>query len=181
MSMIGITFSAQQVDSSMHQEKPTAEPENEGSSLRTIEPANTSPCLSFRDKVLGDRNVPPPPPKMDFIAEQLMHVELEGENRLLPKISLSKKIRQELGEPWKDALVVKLLGKSVGYLVMKDRLQKIWKLQGGFDILDVDNDFFMVKFDLQSDKLQGGFDYLCVFHWTPEFASPNAKIPRTMV
>jgi len=72
---------------------------------------------------------------------------------------------------------------------MKERLQKIWKLQGGFDIMDNDNGFFMVKFDQAADKekvITGGpwliFDHcLVVTHWTPEFASPNAKVDRTVV
>lgn len=59
----------------------------------------------------------------------------------------------------------------------------------GFDILDVDNGFFMVKFDLPVDKetvTAGGpwmlFNhYLCVFHWSPKFASPNARIQKTLV
>lgn len=89
----------------------------------------------------------------------------------------------------RDALVVKLLGKNVGYFAMKDRLQRVRKAQGGFEILDADNGYYMVKFDLQSDKERvesGGawmiFDhYLYVFNWAPNFASPSAKIQRTMV
>lgn len=110
-----------------------------------------------------------------------MTVDLEGGNRLLPKITLDKKVFQDLCEPWKDTLVIKLLGKNIGYMVMKDRLKRLWKPQGGFDILDVDNGYFMVTFDMQSDKEKvaaGGpwmiFDhYLCVFHWSPQFVSSN--------
>lgn len=55
---------------------------------------------------------------------------------------------------------------------MNERLQHLWKQpKGGFDILDVDDGYFMVKFDLHydKDKVTGGgpwmlFDhYLCVF------------------
>lgn len=55
--------------------------------------------------------------------------------------------------------------------------------------LQVNNGYFMVKFDLHSDKetvTRDGpwmfFDhYLCVAHWSPEFASPNARFQKTMV
>jgi len=55
--------------------------------------------------------------------------------------------------------------------------------------MDNDNGFYMVKIDQVADKekfIFGGpwliFDhYLVVSHWSPEFASPNAKIERTMV
>lgn len=81
-----------------------------------------------------------------------MTVTLEGGNRLLPRVKLDDKVFNDLCEPWRDALVITLLGKTVGYRVMKDRLEKLWKPQGGFDILDVDNGYYMVKFDLQSEK-----------------------------
>lgn len=65
---------------------------------------------------------------------------------------LDDSIFQDLCNPWQDALVIKLLGKNIGYNNMKERLKKICRLSGGFDIMDVDNGFFMVKFDLPEDK-----------------------------
>lgn len=91
------------------------------------------------------------------------------------KSTLSLKFSKSSTHLGNDALVVKLLGKSLGYNTMKERLQKIWKLQGGFDIMDNDNGFYMVKFDQAADKekvITGGpwliFDHcLAVTHWTP--------------
>lgn len=108
---------------------------------------------------------------------------------MLPQVRLDDKLFEALCKPWRDALVIKLLGKFVGYRVLHERLQRLWKPSGGFDILDVDNGYYMVKFDLQADKdlvMSGGpwmlFDhYLCVSHRSSEFASPNANVQRTMV
>ena len=55
--------------------------------------------------------------------------------------------------------------------------------------MDNDNGFYMVKFDLAADKkkvITGGpwliFDHcLTVSHWSPEFASPDAKVDRIVV
>lgn len=55
--------------------------------------------------------------------------------------------------------------------------------------MDNDNGFYMVKFDQAADKekvVMGGpwliYDHcLAVTHWSPEFASPNAKVERTVV
>lgn len=85
--------------------------------------------------------------------------------------------------------MVKLLGKSLRYNTMRDRLARTWKLGAGFEILDIGNDFFMVKFDDEADRakvMDGGpwmiFDhYLTVQTWSPAFASPSAKIDKTMV
>lgn len=139
--------------------------------------------------VLGDNPVPPPMQKRDLLAEKLVTISFKDGNPLLPQVNLDDKLFDDLCTPWRDALVIKLLGKNVGYRVMFERLQRLWKPQGGFEILDVDNGYYMVKFDHPADKeavASGGpwmlFDhYLCVSQWTPEFASPNANIQRTMV
>lgn len=75
------------------------------------------------------------------------------------------------------------------YHLMKDMLKKMWKLTRGFDIMDVDNGFFMVKCELLGDRdkiVSKGpwmlFDhYLTVARWTPNFASPLAKVEKTLV
>lgn len=124
-----------------------------------------------------------------MIEKKLVRIEHENGNRLLPKVYLEPTVFQELCTPWKDAIVVKLLGKNLGYHTMRERLQKIWRPQGGFEIMDNDNGFYMVKFDQAADKekvITGGpwliFDHcLAVTHRSPEFASPNAKVNKTIV
>jgi len=107
---------------------------------------------SFRDKSLESTQEISIRDKEDMTAKNLVRIELEDGNRLLPKIHLDPKVFQDLCTPWKDVVVMKLLGKNLGYNTMKERLQKIWKLQGGFDIMDNDNGFLMVKFDQAADK-----------------------------
>lgn len=80
---------------------------------------------------------------MDLTQQNLVRIEYKNDNKLLSKVYLDGKVFQELHGPWNDALVIKLLGKSIGYGMMK-----VWNLKRGFDIMDVDNGFFMVKFDL---------------------------------
>ena len=69
------------------------------------------------------------------------------------------------------------------------RLKGVWKLNGGFELIDVGNGFFMVKFDLANDRakiINAGpwmhFDhYLTVHNWSPEFVSSIEKINKAMV
>lgn len=78
--------------------------------------------------------------------------------------------------------MIKLLGKNAGYNVLKERLKRLWKLNGGFEIMDVDNGYYMAKFDQLGDRekvVTGGpwmlFDhYLVVTRWTSDFA-PDTK------
>jgi hypothetical protein len=145
--------------------------------------------MSFRDILTEGQEKTKVKEKIDLIANGLMKVTLEDGNRSLPKVTMDEKLFQELCSPWKEALVVKLLGKNVGFNLMKDRLQKLWRLTGGFEIMDVDNGFYMVKCELLADRdkiMSDGpwmlFDhYLAVARWTPDFASPHAKVEKTLV
>ena len=50
----------------------------------------------------------------------------------MPMVHVDDKVFEELCEPWKDALVVKLLGKNIGYKIMKKRVTRLWKLHASF-------------------------------------------------
>ena len=122
-------FSAQSDPNLQHTKKPPDPP---------------TPKLSFHDKLLGSSQEFPIRERHDMIEQKLVRIEHENGNRLLPKVHIDPQIFQELCTPWKDGLVVKLLGKSLGYNTMKDRLYNVWKTQGGFEIMDNDNGFYMV-------------------------------------
>ncbi|XP_057416460.1 uncharacterized protein LOC130711039 [Lotus japonicus] len=117
-----------------------------------------------------------------------MKVSLVEGNRLLPQITTDKEVLDEMCAPWRESLVVCLLGKRLGFCTMKMKLASIWKLTGDFDILDVDNGFYMVKFDINEDRekmINGGpwmiFDhYLAVSTWKREFVSSTAKVTKTL-
>lgn len=46
-------------------------------------------------------------------------------------------------DPWREALVIKLLDKNTGFRLMKNKLVTIWKLVGDYDLMDMDNGFYM--------------------------------------
>ncbi|XP_028106754.1 uncharacterized protein LOC114305824 [Camellia sinensis] len=50
--------------------------------------------------------------------------------------SLLKKVR----EPWKQCLIVRLLGKNIGYNLFVNRMRKVWNLQASFETLDIGNE-----------------------------------------
>ena len=79
--------------------------------------------------------------------------EEEGKsfNALCPMITISKDEWKALCEPWKLCLVVKLLGKTLGFRFLKVRLQKLWLKEGNMDFINIGNDVFLVKFLNQRD------------------------------
>jgi hypothetical protein len=152
-------------------------------------PDENNRTVSFRDKLTGERNLHPRMEKMNLIEKNLFKIQLEGGDRLKPKCFLDESILEELRRPMQQAIIVKLLGKKIGYFVMMEKLQTIWKPTGGMEIIDIGNGFFMVKFDVKEDleKAMGGspwmiFDhYLAIHPWTPDFDPFEVSIDRTCV
>lgn len=144
--------------------------------------------VSFRDKVLGNESIPMRE-RVDLMEKKLVNLDLVNGSRLLPMFTVDKNMIEELSQPWKDALIVKRLGKPLGFNAMKAKLASTWKLIGGFDIMDVGNGFFMVTFEQDDDRnkvINEGpwmiYDhYLTVRTWSAEFNSSKATIDRTMV
>jgi hypothetical protein len=161
---------------------------NNTQNVQNSETMSKTNSISFRDKVLGTQSVKVRE-RIDLIANNLAQIELIKGNRLLPMLHVKSSVMEELSIPWKDALVVKLLGKSLGFNIMKTKLETIWALTGGIDLMDVGNSFYMVKFDGEEDKakvINGGpwmiYDhYLAVRQWSPTFNAATAIIDKTMV
>ncbi|RDY00478.1 hypothetical protein CR513_16335, partial [Mucuna pruriens] len=101
--------------------------------------------LSFQDKIT-------PQVVRNLVQEGIMKLEHEGGNRLLPKFVIEPNVFDQLCQLWKKYLVKKLLGKNSGFLTMREKLQAIWKLEGGFELMNITNGYFMVSLDVEVDQ-----------------------------
>lgn len=145
--------------------------------------------FSFKDKLLGREEPIKKRDLGDLIEKQLFTIKYEKGDRLKPRCYINEELLQELREPWQKEVIVKLLGKSIGFLTMRDRLKLIWKPTGGMDTVDIGHDFYMVKFDMDVDRetmISVGpwmvFDHYLTMHpWVPDFVSSEVKINRTLV
>ncbi|XP_020421299.1 uncharacterized protein LOC18774519 [Prunus persica] len=94
-----------------------------------------------------------------------------------------------LCRPWKNALIIKLLGRSHTYNYLHDRLHQKWSLKGEWKLIDLVNDYFVVKFELEEDLnfvLTGGpwiiaSQYLVMQKWRHGFCPATAHITRMVV
>jgi hypothetical protein len=163
-------------------------PPDEGVAAKT---PSTQKKISFKDMVMGNKKPIATRQKVDLFKDKLATIEYQDGNPLAPMVHIEDKVFEGLFAQWQDALVVKLLGKNIGYHLMKERLQRIWKTTAGFEIMDINNGYYMVKFDMEADRAkvmeqeQGPWmifnHYLSVQCWSPDFASPSATIDKTMV
>ena len=69
----------------------------------------------------------------------------------IPKVKIPPGLLKKIREPWKKCLIIRLLGKSIGYKLFATKMKKIWGLQADFAALDIGHVCFKVKFDMMKD------------------------------
>ncbi|CAN1744110.1 hypothetical protein LINPERHAP1_LOCUS2009 [Linum perenne] len=106
----------------------------------------------------------------------------------IKSLNLSEEFKDKLCKPWSNTVVVRLLGKNIGYSYPCHRLHAIWKPLGNLHIVDLDRNCFLVKFANEQDyfkALTGGpwmllDHYLIVHQWDRSFRVVE-DLPKKMV
>ncbi|KAJ4846596.1 hypothetical protein Tsubulata_040794, partial [Turnera subulata] len=104
-------------------------------------------------------------------------------------LGLSDKFKERLDKKWENTVIGKLLGRAIGYKALQAKLQSLWKMSGAFKILDLENNFYMVRFRESKDYLHALVDgpwviydnVLSVQPWTPEFRASLTRIESVVV
>ncbi|KAI9113085.1 hypothetical protein K1719_015610 [Acacia pycnantha] len=95
----------------------------------------------------------------------------------IPTVDFANHVLETLNKKMGLAVVVKLLGRRIGYRQLRSQLQNIWKPAGQLKLTDLDEDCYLVRFqddlDYQNAFLTGPWmvygHYLTVQPWTPSF------------
>ncbi|KAJ1401829.1 hypothetical protein SESBI_28459 [Sesbania bispinosa] len=66
---------------------------------------------------------------------------------LCPVVKLTELEIESIRIPWKHSLLVKLLGKRMGLRYFHARLLKMWRPKGNMEVIDIDNDYFIIRFE----------------------------------
>lgn len=88
---------------------------------------------------------------VDLIKSKAVTLEYIDNNPLYPKFSVAPDFLEFLSVPWQHSLIIKVLGISIGYRALQTRVEQLWKRKGTMTIIDLSNDYFLVKFDLWED------------------------------
>ena len=158
-------------------------------------PPNTRDS-SFRDKLIG--SIPGAFAKAFDLADQMdedvysddEEAEVHG---LLWKgmvvVKLTKETKICIRKPWSKTVIVKLVGRTVGYSYMQSKLVQLWKPSGRMDCVDLTHGFFLVQFytkeDLDSVLDKGswfiGDFFLSLRPWEPFFKPSTASVSSIAV
>lgn len=119
--------------------------------------------------------------------EKERHIEVVEKMRgsyECPTFKLSKKEENHIQEPWRQAVIVKLLGTKIGFKALEDRLRQMWVRNGIITMVDLGNEYFLVDLSNEEDyakTLEEGpwliyNHYLIVRRWTPNFDPMSESI-----
>lgn len=65
------------------------------------------------------------------------------------KMSRSTKVR--IRRQWANALIIKVFGRSMAYHFFHARIMSLWKPHGKMDGVDLEKDYFLIKFEARED------------------------------
>ncbi|XP_039058597.1 uncharacterized protein LOC120202198 [Hibiscus syriacus] len=130
-----------------------------------------------------------PPVKMPeeeiFFQEGDVTMDSSGD---FPRISFSKRIHDLIDRNMKQVIITRLLGKKIGYKALMNRIQMLWMPIGNFNLIDLDNDYYLVKFENIEDYTRVLTDgpwmifgsYLTVQPWSRNF-NTSEKHPSQVI
>lgn len=70
-----------------------------------------------------------------------------------PRVEISKEKYLSLFKQWRGALIVKLLGKSVSYRILDQKIRDLWQLDLWYELTNFAEGYYMVCFFSRKDYL----------------------------
>lgn len=108
----------------------------------------------------------------------------EGDDETCSRIGMTREEKAEACRQWLSSLIIKLVGRSIDYHYLWRRLQAMWRTQAEPLLIDLGNDFFIVKLlnieeyeqALSNGHWLIGDNYLHVQRWRSNFSAKYATI-----
>ena len=105
------------------------------------------------------------------------------------EIQLTPELKNQLAGPWKTSVILKVMGRPLGYRALQTRLAGIWRPTGTMHLIDIGYGYFIMRFDVIKDYhhalMDGpwfvGDQYLHMQAWEADFHPHIAKITKTTV
>ena len=125
--------------------------------IRCSNPPNAN-RTSFKDTLIG--TIPGAFAKaFDFPDQMDEDEDSDDDVAEVPKVQhegmvafkLTKETKNHIRKPWSKTIIVKLVGRSVGFSYMQNKLTQLWRPTGRMDCVDLTHGFFLVRFYAKED------------------------------
>ncbi|KAJ8763361.1 hypothetical protein K2173_002244 [Erythroxylum novogranatense] len=110
---------------------------------------------SYQEKLLGKlarQQETPTTEPVDLLASKSMTMHFRQNDPLCLEFQIDPSFKQQLMAPWQQAIIVKVLGRTVGYKVLYTHVRQLWEPKGDMDNLDLGHGYFLVKFTAEDDR-----------------------------
>lgn len=169
-----------------HHFKPLSAPHTKG--YDPVSPSGLNePKISFKDKLVGE--IPRAYAQAFDLSHQLddkmeSDLEMEALRDDLAAVKLSKELRLHIKALWSNGLIVKVIGRSVGFSFLHSKIMALWKPMGKIDCIDLSCEFYLIRFSVKEDYDQVlrkgpwfiGQHFLSIRPWEPNFKPDEANI-----
>ncbi|KAL4290816.1 hypothetical protein GQ457_14G003450 [Hibiscus cannabinus] len=144
---------------------------------------------SFKEKLIGQSGMVKGSQSIAELDVEVRDDDVHiGGAKGLPEIWFPDRVHDAIDAKLAKSLIVRLLGKSIGYRALWNRIMALWNPNGEINLIDLDNEYYLVRFANEDDfqkVLFGGpwviyGSYLTVQPWKRHFNSAEEH-PSHMV
>ncbi|KAL4297051.1 hypothetical protein GQ457_12G005610 [Hibiscus cannabinus] len=113
-------------------------------------------------------------------------VDREGK---FPTIKFSKRVHDQIDSTMRNVIIVRLLGRNIGYQSLLNRIHALWKPSGDLQLIDLENNYFLVRVedprDYERILTEGPWtiygSYLTMQPWSCSFSTSEKHPSRVVV
>ncbi|KAE8693666.1 hypothetical protein F3Y22_tig00110794pilonHSYRG00042 [Hibiscus syriacus] len=106
-----------------------------------------------------------------------------------PVIKFSNRVHDSIDYNMRRSIIVRLLGKNIGYRMLLNKIKTLWQPQGRFQLIDLDNGYHLVRLELESGftrvLTEGPWvifgSYLIVQPWSRNFSTTETHPSQVVV
>lgn len=129
-------------------------------------------------------------PMDDLSLAEVVHVPDEKEAAIVcPEVDIPWDEYKSYWQPWRRALILKVLGKSFSFRALEPKIKTTWQLENDCELIDIEQGFIVARFYSREDYLkvlEGGpwtvfGHYLTISKWRPNFNPSDHSITTTLV
>ncbi|XP_075096552.1 uncharacterized protein LOC142174621 [Nicotiana tabacum] len=132
-------------------------------------------------------------PTMDFLSiaseEHMTDLTTLTHTRGIKFISLTEEEKQRIYEPWKNFIIVKLVGKRMLHHYLKKEIQELWRPTEDFQLIDLGENYYIIKFKRKENMDKGiqqgpwfiNKHFLSITRWKPNFVATKEKVTNSAV
>lgn len=122
--------------------------------IKGLEGKMNKGCFSYKDSSLVsaflEQQLKQDSQHEHYVSEE--DEENESGEEDCPVIKLSMEEKKHVRAPWRQTIIMKVMGWWGGYTYLLRRLQLLWKIHGNLGLMDLGNDFFLAKFSNSDDR-----------------------------